>query len=254
MAIGRPGRQIVGRAHIGQGQRERAPVRGVRQDFREAHIEALFHRRRVVAAAPQMAVRRAYPAALDQRALHHRHVTLHTAEFAHAAHRHLAAASLPASRAGLDFGRGAARREVEKSVPARALNDVTVHADFVPVRYFLHRMRCIEVAMRAEHLAVPEMAPGAGHAFVLQLGIEIGVVGEDGLPLFRVAKAEHLVFLLPVERNVAVLADLLQLVELPVDQKVGIGPGLAVDARFPFVVDLAVTAATGARSQRVRRH
>src|SRR3990172_2504487 len=105
-----------------------------------------------------MAARLAYPAALDQRAFHHRHVTLHTAELAHAAHRHLAAAPLPAPRAGLDFGRGAARRKVEKRVPARALNDVTVHADFVPVRNFLHRMRCIEVAMRAEHLAVLEMA------------------------------------------------------------------------------------------------
>ena len=129
-----------------------------------------------------------------------------------------------------------------------------MQTDFVRVGEFLHRMRCFETAMGAENLAVPEVAPGAGHAFVLQPGIEIGVVGEDGFRFLRVVEAEHLVFLLSIERNVAVLADLLQFLELPVDLKVRIGPGLAMDARLPFLVGLAVAGATGAGPQRVCRY
>ena len=52
------------------------------------------------------------------------------------------------------------------------------------------------------------MAHVAGNAFVLQLVIKILVWLQDGFPLVSIVEAEHPVFLLAIQWNVTVLANL----------------------------------------------
>ncbi len=85
------------------------------------------------------------------------------------------------------------------------------------------------------------MADGAGHAFVLQVAIEMGVGRKDRVSLFLIVKAQNQMLLLAVKRRMAVPANPLISVEGEIHLEIGIGLGAGMHGRRPLVENVAMT-------------
>jgi len=129
---------------------------------------------------------------------------------------------------------------------------VTPETDTVPVgeaMVFSDRMWSLGIAVRAEDHTVCYVADRAGHPLLLKSRIKVRIGFENGIEFFTVPKSEHQILLLVLQRNVAVHADLLGAVKNRIDLKVGVGPGMGMDAARPLFIDLSVTAPALFRAQ-----
>jgi len=108
---------------------------------------------------------------------------------------------------------------------------VTLAANSNPVSHLrikTGRVGRIGVCIRAYNYTIPEMADHAGYAFLLKLLVKVRVFLKNRLETFLVPESENKVFLLILQGNMAVEADLLVTVKDQVYLVIWICPGLGV--------------------------
>ncbi len=97
--------------------------------------------------------------------------------------------------------------------------------------------------------AMADMAGGAGYPLAPQFRAKFRVGCEDWIKPVAIMETQYPEFLLPVERGVAVQADLLVAFKAMIRAKIRIGPGTTMYAGSPFAVDRTVAGAAGGRAQ-----